>query len=109
MWVGGHSWGAFYTSTFACKPELASKVRGAIIMSGGPTMPACSSKISMIITVAENAIGPAADQGAIPMGHGCDAATMNMLGNNQQKLWPNCDPGFAHSTYSMLGKMHIDS
>ena len=109
MWVGGHSWGAMYTAKFACKPELQDKVKGAIIMSGAPTMPACSSRISVIITVAENDIGPAADQGAIPMGHGCGAATMSMLGNNEQKLWPDCDPGFVHSTYRMLGKGHIDS
>ena len=23
MWVGGHSWGAMYTSTFACKPRTS--------------------------------------------------------------------------------------
>ena len=89
--------------------KLQEKVTGAIIMSGAPTMPACSSRISVIITVAENDIGPAADQAAIPMGHGCGAATMNMLGNNEQRLWPDCDPGYVHSTYRMLGKGHIDS
>ena len=109
MWVGGHSWGAMYTAQFGCKPELQDKVKGVIIMSGAPTMPACSSRISVIISVAEMDIGPAADQAAVPMGHGCGAQVKTMLGNNEQTLWPDCNPGFVHATYMMLGKMHTDS
>jgi hypothetical protein len=108
MWVGGHSWGAFYTAQFGCKPELADKVRGLIIMSGSPSLPACASKMSIIDTNAEMDIGPPLDQGMLPMQHGCKAAQMNMLGNNTQTLWPDCTPKFVHSNYLMLGKMHID-
>ncbi|MET0384363.1 MAG: alpha/beta hydrolase [Polyangiales bacterium] len=109
MWVGGHSWGAFYTSTFACKPELADKVKGIIIMSGSPRQPACAGVMSVINTNAEMDIGPPLDQGPIPMQHGCGAAAMAMLGNNTQTLWPDCMPGFVHANYLMLGKGHIDS
>lgn len=108
MWVGGHSWGAMYTSTFACKQELADKVKGAIIMSGFPTMPACSSRISVINTNAENDLAGPLPQGKIPMQHGCGAAEMKTLGNNTQTLWPNCQGGFVHSNYLMLGKQHAD-
>ena len=109
MWVGGHSWGAFYTAQFGCKPELADKVKGLIIMSGSPTVPACGSKVSLIDTNAEMDIGPPLDQGMLPMTHGCDASMMKMDGNNTETFWPNCDPGFVHANYLMLGKMHIDS
>jgi hypothetical protein len=109
MWVGGHSWGAFYTAQFGCRAELADKVRGLIIMSGSPTQPACASKMSVIDTNAEMDIAAPLEQGAIPMQHGCKQPMMNMLGNNTQTLWPDCMPGFVHSNYLMLGKMHIDS
>jgi len=109
MWVGGHSWGAMYTATFACKPELADKVRGIIIMSGRPTLPACWNKMSVIDTNAEMDIAAPLNQANAPMTHGCDAQQMMMLGNNTQTLWPNCDTGFVHSNYLMLGKMHADS
>jgi hypothetical protein len=108
MWVGGHSWGAFYTSTFVCKDYLKDKVKGAIIMSGSPTPPACSDRISVIDTNAEMDIGPPLNQGNWPMMHGCDAQMTQMLGNNTETFWPNCDPGFVHANYLMLGKMHID-
>ena len=44
----------------------------------------------------------------VPMTHGCDASMESMLGNNTETAWPNCDPGFAHSNYFMLGKQHAD-
>jgi hypothetical protein len=53
-------------------------------------------------------IGPPLDQGTLPMQHGCGQSTMVTLGNNTQTLWPKCSPGFVHSNYLMLGKMHID-
>lgn len=109
MWVGGHSWGAFYTSTFGCKPELADKVDGLIIMSGSPSLPACASKMSIIDTNAEMDIAAPLEQGNLPMQHGCKAPQMNMLGNNTQTLWADCMPHYVHSNYLMLGKMHIDS
>ncbi|MGD8859134.1 MAG: alpha/beta hydrolase [Myxococcales bacterium] len=109
MWVGGHSWGAMYTTTFVCKPELADKVRGAVIMSGIGRNPACADRISVISTAAEDDIGPVVDQGTVPASHGCDAATMSMIGNNEETHWPNCDPGYVHSNYFMLGKTHTSS
>jgi hypothetical protein len=109
MWVGGHSWGAFYTAKFGCRPELADKVRGLIIMSGSSSQPACAGKMSVIDTNAEMDIGPPLEQGMVPTQHGCKAPMMNMLGNNTQTLWPDCMPGYVHSNYLMLGKMHIDS
>jgi hypothetical protein len=108
MWVGGHSWGAFYTSTFVCKDYLKDKVKGAIIMSGSPQPPACTDRIALIDTNAEMDIGPPLDQGNWPMMHGCDASMMKMDGNNTETFWPNCDPGFVHANYLMLGKMHTD-
>lgn len=108
MWVGGHSWGAMYTATFGCKPELADKVRGLIIMSGSPTNPACASKMSVIDTNAEMDIAAPLNQGNVPMQHGCKDPQMMMLGNNTQTLWPGCNKGFVHSNYLMLGKMHTD-
>jgi hypothetical protein len=108
MWVGGHSWGAFYTAQFGCKPELADKVRGLIIMSGSPMQPACASKVSVIDTNAEMDIAMPLNQGNIPMQHGCKEPVMMTLGNNTQTLWPDCNKGFTHSNYLMLGKMHAD-
>ena len=108
MWVGGHSWGAMYTATFVCKDYIADKVKGAIIMSGLPTAPACTDRIALIDTNAEMDIGPPLDQSTWPMTHGCDASMMQMLGNNTETFWPNCDRAFVHANYLMLGKMHTD-
>jgi hypothetical protein len=108
MWIGGHSWGAMYTTTYVCRPELMDKVKGTILMSTNPMMPACSSRISVINTNAENDIAAPLPQGNIPMQHGCGAPMMSMLGNNQQTLWPNCMKGYVHSNYLMLGKAHAD-
>jgi hypothetical protein len=32
-----------------------------------------------------------------------------MVGNNEETLWPNCDPGFVHANYFMLGKSHTSA
>lgn len=108
MWVGGHSWGAFYTSQFGCKAELADKVKGLIIMSGASTLPSCASKMSVLNTVAEMDIGPAINFQSLPMQHGCGAEMSAMLGNNVETFWPMCTPPFVHAKYEMLGKMHAD-
>jgi hypothetical protein len=108
MWVGGHSWGAMYTATFVCKDYIADKVKGAIIMSGLPTPPQCTDRIALIDTNAEMDIASPLDQGTWPMTHGCDGPMMKMDGNNTETFWPNCDPGFVHANYLMLGKMHAD-
>jgi hypothetical protein len=108
MWIGGHSWGAMYTTTYVCRPELMDKVKGTILMSTNPTMPACANRISVINTNAEMDIAAPLPQGNVPMSHGCGAAMMSMLGNNQQTLWPNCMKGYVHSNYLMYGKAHAD-
>jgi pimeloyl-ACP methyl ester carboxylesterase len=108
MWIGGHSWGAMYTTTYACRPELQDKVRGVILMSTFPTLPACASRISVINTNAENDIAGPLPQGSVPMQHGCGAEMTTKLGNNDQTLWPNCQPGFVHANYLMFGKGHAD-
>jgi hypothetical protein len=108
MWIGGHSWGAMYTTTYVCRPELMDKVKGTILMSTNPTMPACSNRISVINTNAEMDIAAPLPQGNVPMSHGCGAPMMSMLGNNQQTLWPNCQKGYVHSNYLMFGKAHAD-
>ena len=108
MWIGGHSWGAMYTSQFGCKASVAEKVRGLILMSGNPIMPACAGKLAVIGTIAENDIAGPLEQGAIPMSHGCGAPKDTMIGNNKWTLWPECQKGFVHSNYFMFGKAHAD-
>jgi hypothetical protein len=108
MWVGGHSWGAMYTSTFACKDELADKVVGAFPMSGTGQQLSCASRISVISSAAEDDIGPVIDQGNVPTSNGCGAPVESNIGNNVETLWPDCDPGFVYSNYYMLGKSHSD-
>jgi hypothetical protein len=108
MWIGGHSWGAMFTTTYVCRPELMNRVKGAILMSTSPTMPACASRISVINTNAEDDIAGPLPQGNVPMSHGCGAAMKSMLGNNEQTLWPMCTKGYVHSNYLMFGKAHAD-
>jgi hypothetical protein len=107
MWIGGHSWGAMFTTTYACGAELSDKVRGVILMSTFPTMPACSGRISVINTNAENDIAGPLDQGDVPMQHGCGAPMTSKIGNNEETFWPNCQQ-FVHANYLMFGKAHAD-
>lgn len=107
MWVGGHSWGGLYTSRFGCKPELASKVQGLVIMSGGgASSTSCASKMAMIVTTAEGDNGMPGDQTMLATSHGCAASKMEMILNNVYTYWPDCQPGFVHANYYMLGKEH---
>ncbi len=46
------------------------------------------------------------DQTTVATGHGCDAAQMETFLMNEHTFWPNCDPGFVHANYYMLGKEH---
>lgn len=108
MWIGGHSWGAMFTTKYACDAELQSKVRGVILMSTSPMMPACANRISVINTNAENDIAGPLPQGNVPMQHGCAASMTTKLGNNDYTLWPNCTNGFVHANYLMYGKAHAD-
>jgi hypothetical protein len=108
MWVAGHSWGAMYSTNFACDPAVADKLRGAVLQSGSGMNPACAADISVISSAAEDDIGPVIDQGGVPAGHGCGAPETNMVGNNVETYWPDCSPGFAHANYLMLGKGHSD-
>jgi hypothetical protein len=108
MWVSGHSWGAMYSTNFACSAAIADKIKGAVLESGSGMAPACASQISVISSAAETDIGPVINQGGIPGGHGCGAPQTNMVGNNVETLWSGCNPGFAHANYLMLGKGHSD-
>jgi hypothetical protein len=113
MWVGGHSWGGGYTARFGCKPELADKVKGLIMMSGGGVGgfggAACADSVSVIISTAEGDMREPSDQMSLATSHGCDAAQVEMILNNKHTFWANCDPGFVHANYYMLGKEHADS
>jgi hypothetical protein len=113
MWVGGHSWGGGYTARFGCKPELADKVKGLILMSGGGLggfgSPACANDVSVIISTAEGDGRMPSDQMALATMHGCDAGQNEMILMNSHTFWPNCNPGFVHANYYMLGKEHATS
>ena len=106
MWIGGHSWGAMYTSTFACKEELADRVVGAFPMSGMGQQLSCADRISVISSAAEDDIGPVIDQGDVPASNGCGAPVESQIGENEETLWSGCNPGFVYATYFMLGKDH---
>src|SRR5262245_15517441 len=105
MWVGGHSWGSFYTSQFGCKPAIADRVKGLILMSGA-VKPACAAKVSLINSAAnlkpdpndstKTIVSPEAllDQASNAMGHGCDAAQMKAGdANNDETTGPNGHQG----------------
>jgi hypothetical protein len=111
MWVGGHSWGGMYTAIFGCKAELADKVKGLIMMSGGTVGgfggASCASKVSVILSTSEGDSREPADQTTLATSHGCGAAqTEQIITNNKYTYWPDCNPGFAHANYYMLGKQH---
>ncbi len=108
MWVSGHSWGAMYSTNFACSAAVEDKVVGAMLESGSGMAPACASRISVISSAAETDIGPVINQGGTPASHGCGAELASMVGNNNETYWPNCDLGFTHANYLMLGKGHSD-
>jgi pimeloyl-ACP methyl ester carboxylesterase len=107
MWVVGHSWGSAYTLGFACREDLADKVKGVVLMSGGAGMPECADRLSVMATVGETDIVPGQpDQTATATAHGCGAMTTSMVGNNVVTEWPDCDAGWVHKNYLMLGKGH---
>lgn len=108
MWVAGHSWGAMFTGRFACDPSIQDKVVGAFLMSGSGMNITCANRISVLSSAAEMDIGPVINQGQVPASHGCGASQESMIGNNVETYWPDCDPGFTHANYFMLGKGHID-
>jgi hypothetical protein len=49
------------------------------------------------------------DQMSLATMHGCDAGQNEMILMNNHTFWPNCDPGFVHANYYMLGKQHATS
>ncbi len=110
MWVGGHSWGGMYTARFGCNAAIADKVKGLIMMSGGGVGgfmgASCANNVSAIITTAEGDGREPGDQTAVATGHGCGAAQTEQILNNNHTFWPDCDPGFVHANYYMLGKEH---
>lgn len=105
MWVGGHSWGSAYTARFGCSAELADKVKGLILMSGGGSA-TCQSKISLIISMAEGDGRMPTDQSSLASSHGCMAAKKEMILMNDYTHWDECMPGYVHANYYMLGKQH---
>jgi poly(3-hydroxybutyrate) depolymerase len=107
MWVTGHSWGAAYSLSFVCKPEYEDKIRGLLFMSGGANLPACADRLSIIATVGETDIVPGQpEQTMIAAGHGCDARSERTMGQDNVSEWANCDRGWVHQDYLMLGKGH---
>jgi hypothetical protein len=113
MWVGGHSWGGLFTARFGCKAELADKVKGLIMMSGGGvsgfSAAACASKVAAIVTTAEGDKSKPGDQSMLAGTHGCGSGQSQIILNNVHDFWPMCMPGFVHANYYMLGKMHATS
>jgi pimeloyl-ACP methyl ester carboxylesterase len=114
MWVGGHSWGGAYTARFGCNAQIADKVKGLILMSGGGVggfgSPACASSVSVIISTAEGDMRMPSDQTMLATSHGCGAAQMETIAmNNDHTFWPDCQAGFVHANYYMRGKQHADS
>jgi hypothetical protein len=107
MWVVGHSWGSAYTLGYACNPAIEDKIKGVVLMSGGPTMPACADRLSVIGTVGELDIVPGQPtQAATATAHDCDAESTHDVGNNVVTEWASCDPGWVHRNYFMNGKAH---
>jgi hypothetical protein len=51
------------------------------------------------------------DQSAAARGHGCDAKTSPKDIGAMQMLaeWPNCDPGWVHSEFTMGNHTHTTS
>jgi hypothetical protein len=115
MWVGGHSWGSYFTSKFGCKEELKDKVKGLILMSGA-SPPACASRVSILNSAAnlgsDGMVKPEGllNQTATATAHGCDAQMMKAVDmNNDETFWPGCDPGWVHANYLMKTKQHATS
>ena len=107
MWVVGHSWGAMYTRTFACKPEFSDRVHGVVLMSGGAAAPACADRLAILGTVGEtDIVAGEVSQAAAAGAHGCSPQTIFNLGNNRITEWPSCSAGWVHKNYFMLGKGH---
>jgi pimeloyl-ACP methyl ester carboxylesterase len=110
MWVGGHSWGSAYTARFGCKAELADKVRGLVLMSGGGIGgaggPSCSNRVSALVSMAEGDGRMPSDQTALATAHGCSAAQRSTILMNDVTVWPNCDSNYVHANYYMRGKQH---
>jgi hypothetical protein len=73
---------------------------------GGFGSPACANSVSVIISTAEGDGRMPSDQAALATMHGCDGAQTEMILMNEHTFWPNCDPGFVHANYYMLGKQH---
>ncbi len=112
LWIAGHSWGAFFAKTFVCDAMLTDKVGGVVAQAGGAFNPECIDRVSHIHTIGEMDMGGVLpEQASAATAHGCDATITGpeMLGNNRHRYFANCDPGWVHSDYFMLGKGHIDS
>jgi hypothetical protein len=122
MWSQGGSWGAAYLAQFACDAKLKDRLRGIQLIVGGGC-PSCSSRLSCIVGQQELQLGNNmaltpeqremyADKSNVApyaMQHGCG---MKMgptdVGNVKYWVWPNCQPGWAHSYYMAPGQ-HADA
>lgn len=122
MWSQGGSWGAAYLAQFACDAKLKDRLRGIQLIVGGGC-PACSTRLSCIVGQQELQLGNNmmltpeqremyADQSNVApyaKQHGCGMKTgPTDVGNVKYWVWPNCQPGWAHSYYMAPGQ-HADA
>ena len=110
IWIAGHSWGAGFAKTFACNAAFSDRALGAVVLSGSSGMPSCADRLSVISTIGDSDMDYAglAAQSSTATAHGCDAMSTDATGNNTHDFWPNCDAGYVHANYLMLGKGHSD-
>ncbi|NRA35765.1 MAG: alpha/beta hydrolase [Polyangiaceae bacterium] len=111
IWIAGHSWGAGFAKTFACNAAFSDRALGAVVLSGSSGMPSCADRLSVISTIGDSDMAYAglANQGSTAIAHGCDGMSTDAIGNNTHDFWPNCNAGYVHANYLMLGKGHSDA
>jgi hypothetical protein len=122
MWSQGGSWGAAYLANFACDPKLQDRLKGIQLIVGGGC-PRCSNRLSCIVGQQELQLGNGmmltpeqremyADQSNIApyaQMHGCmPKMGPTDVGNVKYWVWPQCQPGWAHSYYMAPGQ-HADA
>jgi hypothetical protein len=122
MWSQGGSWGAAYLANFACDPKLQDRLKGIQLIVGGGC-PRCSDRLSCIVGQQELQLGMDmmltpeqremyADQSNIApyaTKHGCmPKMGPTDVGNVKYWVWPQCQPGWAHSYYMAPGQ-HADA
>lgn len=114
LWVGGHSWGAAYTTGgfagkgFVCNDAFKDKAKGAIGMSGAG-IPPCADRVSLISTRGGMENIALLDQTKAATTHGCKTPIMGpeAVGNNERRFF-DCGGKWVHDDYLMTGKAHTD-